>query len=68
MHTLGPNDIIEYGVNGSLFDSFIDMADIIIAEKNDIQSGKKAHKRIMEYFTWNNAVDVIKNNISKIIE
>ena len=67
MHAPGPNDVIEDGVSGFLFDSLEDMADMIIKEKNDVQIGKAAHKRIMEHFMWDKAVDVIKNDIGNLI-
>lgn len=63
MHAPGPNDIIEDGVSGFLFDSLSDMADRIIEEKNDLQIGKAAHQRIMEHFLWSRAIGIIKETI-----
>ena len=60
MHAPGPNDIIEDGVNGFLFDSLSAMAEKILQPKDEIQIGQAAHQRIMEQFLWNRAVNVIK--------
>ena len=63
MRAPGPNDIIEDEVNGFLFDSLEDMADKIIKAKDVVQIGKAAHKRIMEHFLWDRAVETIKNRM-----
>ncbi len=59
MHAPGPNDIIEDGVSGFLFDSLSAMADKILQPKDEFQIGKAAHQRIMEHFLWSRAVDII---------
>ncbi len=63
MHAPGPNDIIEDGVSGFLFDSLPDMADKILQSKSETQIGKAAHQRIIEHFLWSGAVNVIKQTI-----
>lgn len=65
MHAPGPNDIIEDGVNGFLFDSIPAMADKILQPKDEDQIGKAAHQRIMEHFLWSRAVDVIAQSIGE---
>ena len=59
IHAPGPNDIIEDGVNGFLFDSLSAMAEKILQPKDEEQIGKAAHQRIMEHFLWSKAVDII---------
>ncbi len=64
MHAPGPNDIIEDGVNGFLFDSVSEMAENILQPKDEDQIGQAAHERIMEHFLWSKAVSVIKEALN----
>ena len=63
IHAPGPNDIIEDGINGFLFDSVSAMADRILQHKDEERIGKAAHQRIMEHFLWSRAVNIIKQTM-----
>ena len=63
IHAPGPNDIVENGQNGFLFDSVSEMSEMIVKNKDEIKIGKEAHKRIMEHFLWDKAVETIKNQM-----
>ena len=52
IHAPGPDDIIEDGINGYLFDTPQQMAEAILEGGDFPQIGRKAHERIMSHFLW----------------
>ena len=58
MHAPGPDDIILNGKTGWLFSSPMEMADAV-AEDRGSETGKMAHRRVTEFFSWSSMAKAI---------
>ena len=76
IHAPGPDDIIDEGVCGFLFDSIERMAEALGGDVTDYINGngshdrtqemkKKAHDRIINSFTWEGTGDIIEELLDK---